>query len=328
MPDEINIELGTETNSRIVEEAARLRKALHHHAHRYHVLDDPEISDAEYDRLMQALIRLETDHPELVVPDSPTSRIGAPPLSKFETARHAIPMLSLDNGFGDEDILEFDARVRKFLSVREPVLYTAEVKIDGVAVELVYEEGRLTLAATRGDGEQGEVITENVKTIGSVPLVLQSDPNHRAPSVLDVRGEVFLDHNGFSKLNEQRLSDNQPLFVNPRNAAAGSLRQLDSKITAARPLQIFCYGVGRISDAGIRSHGEMLSFLSRLGFKTNPLTRPRIPIGEVLSFYRELEELRGTLPYEIDGMVIKVDDLAFQNRLGDQIPESEMGNCL
>ena len=176
--------------------------------------------------------------------------------------------------------------------------------------------GRLTLATTRGDGEQGEVITENIKTIGSVPLVLQGGPNHSVPSVLDVRGEVFLDHNGFVKLNEQRLSENQPLFVNPRNAAAGSLRQLDSKITAARPLQIFCYGVGRSSDAGVGSHGEMLSLLSCLGFRTNPLTRPRIPIGEVLSFYRELEAMRKSLPYEIDGMVIKVDDLSYQSRLG------------
>ena len=316
MPDEINISTGTGTDTGIFEAAARLRRELHHHAHRYHVLDDPEISDAEYDRLMQDLIRLETEHPELIVPDSPTSRIGAPPLSKFDTARHAVPMLSLDNGFGDDDIIEFDARVRRFLSVQSPVLYTAEVKIDGIAVELVYEEGRLALATTRGDGEQGEVITENIKTIGSVPLVLQRGPNHRVPSVLDVRGEVFLDHDGFNRLNEQRLFENQPLFVNPRNAAAGSLRQLDSKITAARPLRIFCYGVGRMSDAGPGSHGEMLSFLSRLGFKTNPLTRPRIPIGEVLSFYRELEEMRRTLPYEIDGMVIKVDDLSYQNRLG------------
>ncbi len=300
----------------IAEEAARLRETLHYHSHRYHVLDDPEISDAEYDRLMRDLIRLETEHPSLVVPDSPTHRIGAPPLSKFDTARHAVPMLSLDNGFGDEDIIDFDTRVRKLLSVQSPVLYTAEVKIDGVAVELVYEEGRLVLATTRGDGEQGEVITENVRTIGSVPLVLQNGPNHRVPSVLDVRGEVFLDHKGFDRINAQRLSENQPLFVNPRNAAAGSLRQLDSKITAARPLQIFCYAVGRISDSGVGSHGEMLSFLNRLGFKTNPLTRRRIPIEEVLLFYRELERMRQSLPYEIDGMVIKVDDLAFQSRLG------------
>ncbi len=316
MPDEIDPGNVTGTDPLIAEEAARLRETLHYHSHRYHVLDDPEISDAEYDRLMRDLIRLETEHPSLVVPDSPTHRIGAPPLSKFDTARHAVPMLSLDNGFGDEDIIDFDTRVRKLLSVQSPVLYTAEVKIDGVAVELVYEEGRLVLATTRGDGEQGEVITENVRTIGSVPLVLQNGPNHRVPSVLDVRGEVFLDHKGFDRINTQRLSENQPLFVNPRNAAAGSLRQLDSKITAARPLQIFCYAVGRISDSGVGSHGEMLSFLNRLGFKTNPLTRRRIPIEEVLLFYRELERMRQSLPYEIDGMVIKVDDLAFQSRLG------------
>ncbi len=316
MPDEIAPGTNTGKTPPIEEEAARLRETLHYHSHRYHVLDDPEISDAEYDRLMRDLIRIETEHPGLVVPDSPTHRIGAPPLSKFDTARHAVPMLSLDNGFGDEDIIDFDTRVRKLLSIQSPVLYTAEVKIDGVAVELVYEEGRLVLATTRGDGVQGEVITENVRTIGSVPLILRSGPNHRAPSILDVRGEVFLDHKGFDRINTQRLSENQPLFVNPRNAAAGSLRQLDSKITAARPLQIFCYAVGRISDADVGSHGEMLSLLNRLGFKTNPLTRPRIPIEEVLSFYRELERMRQSLPYEIDGMVIKVDDLAFQSRLG------------
>lgn len=316
MPDEINPGPVAGTDPRIEEQAARLREALHYHNHRYHVLDDPEISDAEYDRLMRDLIRLEAEHPEIAVPDSPTHRIGAPPLSKFETARHAIPMLSLDNGFEDGDIMEFDARIRRLLSVQTPVLYTAEVKIDGVAVELVYEGGRLTLATTRGDGEQGEVITENIRTIRSVPLVLQDGPNHRVPSVLDVRGEVYLDHKGFDKINTQRLSENQPLFANPRNAAAGSLRQLDSKITAARPLKIFCYGVGRIVNVGMDSHSGMLSFLNHLGFKTNPLTRPRIPIEEVLSFYRELEETRRSLPYEIDGMVIKVDDLSCQSRLG------------
>lgn len=320
MPDPIDIKIditaSTKTDPLIVEEVAHLRKTLHHHNHRYYVLDEPEVSDATYDRLMQTLIRLETDHPELIVPDSPTSRVGAPPLSKFDTAGHALPMLSLDNGFGDDDILEFDARVRKLLSVRTPVLYTAEVKIDGIAVELVYEAGRLVLATTRGDGEQGEVITDNIRTVGSVPLVLRDGPNHRVPSVLDVRGEIFLDHAGFKKLNDQRLSENQPLFVNPRNAAAGSLRQLDSKITAARPLEIFCYGVGRISDTGITSHGDMLHILKSLGFKINPLTRSRIPIEKVLTFYRELESLRPTLPYEIDGMVIKVDNLAFQTQLG------------
>jgi len=300
----------------LINEVQRLRKALHHHNHRYYVLDDPEISDAEYDRLLHQLIRLETEHPELATPDSPTSRVGAPPLSKFDSARHALPMLSLDNGFGDEDILEFDRRVRKLVGDQEPVLYTAEVKIDGVAVELVYEEGRLVQATTRGDGETGEVITENIRTVRAVPLVLRAEPGHRMPTMLDVRGEVFLGHDGFEKLNRQRALEDQPLFANPRNAAAGSLRQLDSKITASRPLEIFCYGVGRVSGISPASHWEMLCELKHLGFKINPLTRPQIPIDEVLSFYRELEDRRGSLPYDIDGMVIKVDSLSLQDRLG------------
>lgn len=300
----------------IINEVERLRKALHHHNHRYYVLDDPEISDAEYDRLLHELIRLETEHPELATPDSPTNRVGAPPLSKFDSARHAIPMLSLDNGFGDEDILEFDRRIRKLSDEEAPVLYTAEVKIDGVAVELVYEEGRLVQATTRGDGETGEVITENIRTVRAVPLLLRAESGRRVPSILDVRGEVFLGHEGFEKLNRQRALENQPLFANPRNAAAGSLRQLDSRITAARPLEIFCYGVGRIEDISPASHWDMLCELKHLGFKINPLTRPGIPIEDVLSFYRELEDMRQTLPYEIDGMVIKVDSLSLQDRLG------------
>ncbi len=303
-------------NPNIIDEAARLRKALHYHNHRYYVLDDPEISDAEYDRLMQALLKLEAEHPELDSPDSPTRRVGAPPLARFDTARHAMPMLSLDNGFEDEDILEFDRRVRKLADTGETVLYTAEVKIDGTAVELVYEDGRLVMATTRGDGETGEVITENIRTVRAVPLVLRAAPGREVPAVLDVRGEIFLGHKGFQKLNRQRLSENQPPFANPRNAAAGSLRQLDSRITASRPLEIFCYGVGRTSATHLTSHWEMLCELKYLGFKINPLTRHRIPIEEVLSFYRHLEEMRQTLPYDIDGMVVKVDSLPLQAELG------------
>jgi DNA ligase (NAD+) len=300
----------------IISEIERLRAELHHHNHRYYVLDDPEISDAGYDRLLKRLIQLEAEHPELASPDSPSSRVGAPPLSKFDTARHAVPMLSLDNGFDDADILEFDGRIRKLAGDREPILYTAEAKIDGVAVELVYEKGRLAMATTRGDGETGEVITENIRTVRAVPLVLRAEPGHPVPSVLDVRGEIFLGHDGFEKLNRQRGLEDQPRFANPRNAAAGSLRQLDSRITAARPLEIFCYGVGRVSGIAPESHWDMLCELKHLGFKTNPLTRPRIPIEEVLNFHRELEETRQSLPYEIDGMVIKVDSLSLQDRLG------------
>ncbi len=297
-------------------EVEKLRKALHYHNHRYHVLDDPEISDAEYDRMMQALMALETAYPDMVSPDSPTVRIGAPPLSKFETTRHTIPMLSLDNGFNEKDIFDFDQRVRKLLATNETILYTAEAKIDGIAVELVYENGRLTMGSTRGDGEFGEVITDNIKTIRSIPLILQTNGNRIPPSLLEVRGEIFMDRKGFQRLNEQRLAEDLSVFANPRNAAAGSLRQLDSKIAAGRPLQIFCYGVGRTSELGVTSHGETLRALKTLGFKINPLTQPQLPISKVLEFYQSLEEKRDTLPYEIDGMVIKVDDLLLQTRLG------------
>ena len=294
----------------------KLREALHHHSHQYHVLDDPEISDAEYDRMMQALIALEAAHPDMASPDSPTARVGAPPLSKFETTRHAVPMLSLDNGFNEKDIIDFDQRIRKLLSPHEEIHYTAEAKIDGIAVELVYEKGRLVMGSTRGDGEFGEVITENIKTIRSIPLILRPQGNQALPALLEVRGEVFMDRHGFERLNQQRLSEHLPVFANPRNAAAGSLRQLDSKITAGRPLKIFCYGVGRTSSLGVTSHWEALCALKNLGFKINPLIHHRVPLTDVLVYYRTLEEKRDTLPYEIDGMVIKVDNLALQARLG------------
>ncbi len=297
-------------------EITRLRETLHYHNHRYHVLDDPEISDAAYDRMMQRLIELEATYPEMASPDSPTTRVGAPPLSKFESTRHALPMLSLDNGFDEKDILDFDQRIRKLLATDDAIQYTAEAKIDGIAVALVYENGRLAMGATRGDGEYGEVITENIKTIRSVPLVFQPSKAHGLPSLLEVRGEVFMGREGFQRLNQQRLSDGLSLFANPRNAAAGSLRQLDSKIAATRPLQIFCYGVGRFSDLQVTSHWQMLSSLKEFGFKINPLTRARVTIEEVFDYYRILNEQREALPYEIDGMVIKVDDLLLQAKLG------------
>ncbi|MCP4687044.1 MAG: NAD-dependent DNA ligase LigA, partial [Desulfobacterales bacterium] len=215
-----------------------LRKALHYHNHRYYVLDDPEISDAEYDRMMRELLTLEAEWPALASPDSPTRRIGAPPLDRFESFTHTIPMLSLDNGFNDAEILEFDARVKKNASPDKEVLYTAEPKLDGLAVELVYEEGGLVAASTRGDGRVGELITANVCTIGSAPLLLREQKGEAPPPRLEARGEVFISHNGFQTLNEERLKNNEPPFANPRNAAAGSLRQLDSAVTAKRPLEI------------------------------------------------------------------------------------------
>lgn len=300
----------------VIKKVEVLRRKLHRHNYRYYVLDDPEISDAEYDRMMQALIDLEALYPDLASPDSPTCRVGAPPLSAFDTVAHSIPMLSLDNGFTANDIMEFDRRVKKNLNTNDEIIYTVEPKLDGVAVELVYENGRLVVASTRGDGVNGEMITPNVKTIQSVPLVFESQTALQIPSRLEVRGEVFISLEGFKRLNQERLSQNMPLFANPRNAAAGSLRQLDSRITAQRPLEIFFYGVGMVSDYILESHWEMLNMLKRLGFRINPYIKPQITIKEALECYIELGEKRHQLPYDIDGMVIKVDSLSFQHILG------------
>jgi len=300
----------------VIKKVEDLRRALHRHNYRYYVLDDPEISDAEYDRMMQALIEMETIYPDLANPDSPTSRVGAPPLAAFDTVAHSIPMLSLENGFSDTDIHEFDRRVKKNLNTNEEIVYTAEPKVDGVAVEVVYENGRLISASTRGDGLNGEMITQNVKTIGSVPLVLENKMPLGMPSLLEVRGEVFMGLEGFKRLNEERLGQDMPPFANPRNAAAGSLRQLDSRITAKRPLEVFFYGVGIVADLDLESHWETLNTLRSLGFRINPYIRPQINIEEVLNYYVELSAKRYQLPYDIDGMVIKVDSLSLQHILG------------
>ncbi len=265
---------------------------------------------------MQALKQLEAEHPQLASPDSPTARVGAPPLEKFETLAHTIPMLSLDNGFNDEDILEFDKRIRRNLDTRDEILYTAEPKMDGVAVELIYENGILVTASTRGDGLTGEGITDNVKTIQTVPLVMQTEGLADIPPRLEVRGEVFIGLEAFKRFNQERIDQQLPPFANPRNAAAGSLRQLDSKITAARPLEIFFYGAGIVEDIEFESHSELLESLTKWGFRINPLIRSGITIGSVLDYYRELGEKRYQLAYDIDGVVVKVDRIALQQRLG------------
>ncbi len=303
-------------NSQIVKKVEALRKALHGHNYRYYVLDDPVISDAEYDRMMQELKQLEENYPQLASPDSPTARVGAPPLEKFDTVAHTVPMLSLDNGFNDEDILDFDRRVKRYLDRDSHILYTAEPKLDGVAVELVYEDGKLITASTRGDGLTGEVITTNVKTIKAVPLVMQPDARPPIPSKLEIRGEVFIGLEAFRQFNAERIEQELPPFANPRNAAAGSLRQLDSKITANRPLEIFFYGIGSVEDVTFESHWTLLKTLKNWGFRINPLVRAAIPIEEVLSYYRDLSEKRHQLPYDIDGVVVKVDDMSLQQHLG------------
>lgn len=292
-----------------------LSRAIHDHNYRYYILDSPKIPDSEYDRLFCELLELEAQYPELVSSDSPSQRIGAAPLDKFEPVRHEQPMLSLENAFNAAEILDFDARTKRFLGSDAEIEYACEMKMDGVAVELVYREGRLEIGSTRGDGITGEGITENLKTIASIPLLLQPP----CPSVLDVRGEVYMDLADFQALNRQREENGEPTFANPRNATAGSLRQLDSGITARRPLKIFCYGIGRLRGAELESHGETLIRLRDWGLPTN-LEGTRIVKGveEVLSHYASLAEARETLPFEIDGMVVKVNDLGLQRELGEK----------
>lgn len=298
-----------------VERARRLRAELRRHNHRYYALDDPEISDAAYDRLLRELIDLESAHPSLRTPDSPTRRVGAPPLEKFESARHGRPMRSLDNAFSETELRQFDDRVRRRLGVDGEIRYTAEPKLDGLAVELVYEDGRLVRAVTRGDGETGEVVTENIRTIRQVPLRLETKT---PPARLDVRGEVFIGLDGFRRLNAERAAAEIPPFANPRNAAAGSLRQLDSRITAARPLEIFVYGVGLAEGFDPETQGALLSELADLGFRVNPLVRAGVRLAEAAAFFRELSDRRHDLPYEVDGLVIKVDRRDRQAELGDR----------
>ncbi|NWF56271.1 MAG: NAD-dependent DNA ligase LigA [Syntrophaceae bacterium] len=294
----------------------KLREELHFHNYRYYVLDDPVISDAEYDRLMRELENLEKEYPHLVTPDSPTQRVGAPPLDKFEEVRHAVPMLSLANAFEEEEVREFDGRVKRFLETTGDVEYCAEPKIDGVAVELVYEQGRFLIGSTRGDGQVGENVTQNLKTIKAIPLNLIPSKGKPLPARLDVRGEVYLPLKAFQELNARRERDGEPPFANPRNAAAGSLRQLDSSITAQRPLDIFCHGIGRYSGTELKTQWELLEALRSWGFKINPHRRRCRNVNEVFLFYRELDALREKLPYEIDGVVIKVNSFRLQEALG------------
>nr|WP_319392748.1 NAD-dependent DNA ligase LigA [uncultured Desulfobacter sp.] len=298
-------------------EAQKLRAELTEHSYRYYVLDDPAIDDQTYDMMLRKLIDIETRYPELVTEDSPTRRIGAPPLTAFDTAPHSVPMLSLDNAFNDQEILDFHARCLK-TSGAHSLAYTAEPKLDGLAVELTYENGLLVLATTRGDGYTGEVITENIRTIRSVPLRLMADRT-AVPEFMEVRGEVIIRHKDFETLNQGRMNKGESVFANPRNAAAGSLRQLDSKITAQRPLTIFVYGVGVVRGLEFPSQARMLECLADLGFPVNPLVKKNISIRQVLDNFKDLEGLRSQLAYDIDGMVIKVDDVLIQQALGEKI---------
>jgi DNA ligase (NAD+) len=305
--------MATRTQKDVQQRLDELREQVDHHLYRYHVLDEPEIADAEYDRLYDELKALEDEHPELITPDSPTQRVGAPPSERFQKVQHLTPMGSLEKVTDDESLLKWAEDVRKRLDSDEPVAYVIEPKIDGLAVNLTYEDGVLVRGATRGDGIQGEDVTVNLRTIPSVPLKMRGDG---LPSVAEVRGEVYLPISGFRELNARIAELGQKLAPNPRNAAAGSLRQKDSSITASRPLAVWVYGLGALEGVQLASHWEELEWLREHGFRTNPFAERLESIEEVAKRCRDWERRRAELDYEIDGIVIKVDSLEQQRELG------------
>ena len=303
------------SHDKIEKEILELRREIEKHNYQYHVIDDPLVSDADYDRLFRRLVELERQYPEFASPDSPTQKVGAPPLEKFGTVQHTLPMLSLNNASDREEMAEFEERIRRFLKSTGPIEYAAEPKIDGVAVELVYEEGRFAVGSTRGDGIHGEDITVNLRTIRSIPLALRSE-KRRPPERLEVRGEVFLSRKAFQQMNREREEAGQPVFANPRNAAAGSLKQLDSTITAKRSLDIFCHGAGAVTGVTFASHLEFLQAMKDWGLKPVPFARVCQGMEEVLRQREEMEARRDDLPYEIDGLVVKINSTELQRRLG------------
>jgi DNA ligase (NAD+) len=298
---------------KIQNQAVDLRDQLQYHNHLYYVLDDPEIPDAEYDRLFRELQELELTHPSLITPDSPTQRVGAKPLPSFEEVEHAIPMLSLGNAFSEEEVKNFGKRISNRLSVTD-IQFVAEPKLDGLAISLLYEDGLLVRAATRGDGVIGEDVTQNVRTIHSVPLRLVGN---NYPQLIEVRGEVYMPKSGFELLNKRQKQNDEKLFANPRNAAAGSLRQLDSKVTATRPLAIFCYGVGQVEGKRMPGrHSEILESIKAWGLRVCPEIKVVRGMDECLGYYRHISDQRNSLPYEIDGVVYKVNQIDQQETLG------------
>jgi DNA ligase (NAD+) len=295
--------------------AENLREQLRRANHQYYVLDQPEIADSEYDRLFHELVKIETDHPDLATADSPTRRVGAAPVSAFQRVTHRVPMLSLANAFDEADLRQFDDRIKRYIGMPEnaQVDYTAELKIDGLAISLTYENGVFMRGATRGDGATGEDITPNLRTIGGLPLKLLGDG---IPAALEVRGEVYLSHTEFARINKARETSGEPVFANPRNAAAGSLRQLDSSVTAQRKLSIFLYTVGFADGYVAGSQQELLGTLKRWGLRVNPEAHKCHGIDEVLSFIADWTSRKEHLTYDIDGIVVKVDDFGMQNDLG------------
>ena len=311
-----------------IKELEKLREEINYHNHRYYILDSPVISDAEYDRLFKKLQELENNFPHLITPDSPTQRVGAMPLDEFKTIAHTIPMLSLNNANNVEEAREFDERVKRFLETKEEIEYVAEPKMDGLAIELVYVDGLFTAGSTRGDGYTGEDVTLNLRTVKSIPLRLLNKTVEKVkvegektlplpiPARLEVRGEVFIPIKEFERLNREREERGEPAFANPRNAAAGSIRQLDSKITAMRPLDIYCYGIGALEGAKFKTHWEILHTLKGWGLKVNPFIKICKGIDEVIKYHEDMEEKRDRIPYELDGVVVKVNSLDLQDRLG------------
>ena len=304
------------SNQDVITQISILRDLIRHHEYCYYVLDAPEIPDVEYDKLIKQLQNLELAHPELITPDSPTQRVGGAPLSQFSSIRHQLPMLSLDNVFDESSFIAFNKRIKDRLELDEnqAVEYCCELKLDGLAVSLLYENGQLIQAATRGDGTTGEDITANVRTIKTVPLILQGE---NIPSRLEVRGEVFMTHKGFAKLNAEAEKRNEKIFANPRNAAAGSLRQLDPKITAKRPLTFFCYGVGINEGAELpNTHYARLMQFKAWGLPVSDKVKIRHGAQEALDYFKQIGDQRMSLDFDIDGVVIKVNSIAEQEQLG------------
>jgi DNA ligase (NAD+) len=309
------VRLSKHGGTTLEERVDELRRQLDHHNHRYYVLDDPEVSDAEYDALLNELREIEAEHPELLTPDSPTQRVGAQPLAKFEEVRHLQPMLSLANARNEDELRAWEKRIKNLLEKQgvadARIEYEAEPKIDGLAISLVYEDGVLVRGATRGNGEVGEDVTQNLRTIKAIPLRVKD-----APALLEVRGEVYLPRAAFARLNEERAAAGQPTFANPRNSAAGSIRQLDPKLAASRPLSIWCYGVGALEGMTFKTQKETLDWLHEHGFKVSPDVQVYDDVDSLAAGCRAWEERRESLDFEIDGVVVKLNDLEVQRSLG------------
>ena len=293
-----------------------LRKIIEYHNQRYYQQDAPEISDAEYDRLLKELQELEKLYPDDDIASSPTQRVGAAPLAKFVSQNHPQVMLSLANAFSAEDMLDFDARLKRLAKI-DQIDYVAEPKLDGLAVNLIYKNGLFVRGATRGDGATGEDVTQNLKTISSLPLKMKKSTHHLIPEFIEIRGEVYMERQPFSKLNLRRVEEGEEPFANPRNAAAGSLRQLNPKITARRPLNIFLYGIGSVSGLRFASHWDILQALAAWGFPVSPFIQQAPDIDACISYFEHMGSIRPELPYEIDGIVLKVNDLTTQEILGN-----------